>query len=94
MQNTSAIGEVVIQTLIQALLPSVTAEVQQSLQPRDDLLTAQQVNKEYYHVGNDQIQRIVNQHGFPRTEIPGNKNPKYSRKAVEKFIADHQEYHI
>lgn len=94
MQDTSAIGEVVIQTLLQALIPDVTAKVQERLQPRDDLLTAQQVNKEYYHVGNDLTQSIVNQHGFPQTPIPGSKYPKYSRKAVEKFVADHQDYHI
>lgn len=94
MQNTSVIGEAVIQALAQMLLPDLTTKVQETLQPKDDLITAQQVNKEYYHVSNDQTQRIVNQHGFPQTPIPGSERPKYSRKAVEKFIADHQDYHV
>lgn len=80
--------DVFVRGIVEALLPAL----QEKLSMPDDLLTAKQLNAEYFHVGNDAIGAIVHQSGFPRTEIPGNSNCKYSRKAVERFIAEHQVY--
>lgn len=84
----NATDKAFVQGIIEALLPAL----KEQLEKDDDLLTAQQLNAQYFHVGNDAIGAIVHQRGFPKTEIPGSNTFKYSRKAVEKFIADHQVY--
>ncbi|WP_203640042.1 hypothetical protein [Levilactobacillus wangkuiensis] len=84
----NATDNVFVQGVITALLPAL----KEQLEEKDDLLTAKQLNAQYFHVGNDAIGAVVHQHGFPKTKIPGSSTFKYSRKAVEKFIADHQIY--
>lgn len=94
MDVKGELGESLINALAKMLLPEILPQVVDSFDSDDDLLTVQQLNDQYYHINHDQMARVVVQRGFPSVVIPGRKKPKYSRRAVEKFIADHQDYHI
>lgn len=79
--------------LIRGIIAVLLPDLRKELSVKEELLTVQQLNEEYYHISNEAMAAIVRQKGYPSCDIPGNKNPKYSRRAVEKYIAEHQDYH-
>lgn len=79
-----------LSTMVSSISNLVIKQVATVLQ-HDELLTKEQLAKQVYHVGHDTIDNIVSQPGFPYTTV-GHSQIKYSRKAVEKYIVDHQRY--
>jgi len=54
----------------------------------DRLLTKQQVIDEYFGITYKGAIAALNSRDFPRTWLPGRKNPMYSAKAVEQWIKE------
>jgi len=82
-------------TLIETFASKVAeklSDTQAAEKQEDDLMTQSQINAKYFHVGHEDFMKIVRQPGFPKTRLTPKKF-KYSKIAVEKWIATHQEYH-
>lgn len=84
----------VIQALADQMLTridSIVAERIKVLEAHDDVMTAKDMYTKVFHCSSKRFDEIRKMPGFPTNPSPGGKST-FSRKAVEKWLADNQVY--
>ncbi|ATO43388.1 hypothetical protein AB0Y04_02550 [Loigolactobacillus coryniformis] len=60
----------------------------------DEILNQQELKQKIFkRIGNDNIAAVTAEQDFPKFYIGNNRTPSFSRKAVDKWIEEHQQYH-